>query len=254
MPGKENYPKINIFDPAVAKVSIKEMVGLGEAMIAAITGHTPGIICDAGVSRSIITVRLVNSRGGQAEYRKSFFSLGIEGTLINGTDMLFVGESDSSCHPLSDPQKIIDTVLRQLDLAKNQAKVAHEILPVIFTPDGVASALIMPLLSAFNGKTVLEGASPIGEKIGQTVFDKNFSLYDDPMVAYRPGSRPCDDEGVPSQRTALIKRGVVKGFLYDLQTAALAGKKSTGNGSRSRGGLPCPFPQRPGHYPRQDDL
>jgi PmbA protein len=29
-------------------------------------------------------------------------------------------------------------------------------------------------------------------------------------------------------------------FLYDLQTAALAGKQSTGNGSRSRGGLPSP--------------
>jgi PmbA protein len=34
----------------------------------------------------------------------------------------------------------------------------------------------------------------------------------------------------------------VAGFLYDLQTAALAGKKSTGNGSRSRGGLPTPAP------------
>jgi hypothetical protein len=27
-------------------------------------------------------------------------------------------------------------------------------------------------MSAFNGKTVLEGASPLGDKIGQAVFDK----------------------------------------------------------------------------------
>jgi PmbA protein len=67
-------------------------------------------------------------------------------------------------------------------------------------------------------------------------------LVDDPTVAYNPASRPCDDEGVASQHTPLVEKGAVKGFLYDLQTAALAKKKSTGNGSRSRGSLPTPSP------------
>ena len=242
LPDTTNYPKVDIFDPAVETVAIKEMVRLGEEMVAAVSAHTPGIICEAGVSRADITVRLINSRGGKAEYRKSLFSLDIEGTLVNDTDMLFVGDSESSCHPLSDSKKVTDMVLRQLDLAKDRAKSPTKVLPVIFTPNGVAGALILPLLSAFNGKIVLEGASPIGNKLGRLIFDKNFSLRDDPLVAYRPGSRPCDDEGVPSQRTPLINKGVVKGFLYDLQTAALAGKKSTGSGNRNRGGLPTPAP------------
>jgi PmbA protein len=241
LPGKVIYPQVDIYDTAAGSVPIKDMVGLGEAMITAITGHTPGIICEGGASKGTVSFKIINSRGGQAEYRKSFFSLGIEGTLVEGTDMLFVGESDSSCHPLSNPQMIIKTVLRQLDLAKRKAKAPTRELPVIFTPDGV-TALVMPLMSAFNGKTVLEGASPVGDKVGQSVFDNRFSLSDDPTIAYRPGSRPCDDEGVPSRRTPLIKNGVVKGFFYDLQTAALAGKKSTGNGSRGRGGLPSPSP------------
>jgi len=240
MPGSLKYPKVEIYDPAVAAVSIKEMVHLGEEMVAAITAHTPGIICEAGVTRGNITVRLLNSRGGNAEYKKSFFSLDIEGNLVNDTDMLFVGESDSSCHPLSDPKKVTDMVLKQLDMAKERAKSPTKVLPVIFTANGVAGALILPLLSAFNGKIVLEGASPVGSKVGKLVFDKNFSLRDEPLAAFRPGSRPCDDEGVASQRTPLITKGIVKGFLYDLQTAALAGKKSTGNGNRSRGGLPAP--------------
>lgn len=240
LPGQEKYPKVAVFDPAVGEVPIKEMVGLGEAMIAAIAKHTPGIMCEGGVSRGVVNVRLMNSRGGTAEYRKSFFTMSLEGNLVTGQDMLFVGESDSSCHPIPDPQKVIDTVTRQLDLAKNRAKAPTKTLPVIFTPDGVAGALILPLLSAFNGKIVLEGASPLGQKLGQAAFDKHFSLTDNPTIAYRPGSRPCDDEGVPSQRTPLIEKGVVKAFLYDLQTAALAGKKSTGNGSRGRGGLPAP--------------
>jgi PmbA protein len=242
LPDDTRYPKVNIYDSAVLEVSIKEMVSLGEAMIAAVTAHTKGIMCEAGISRSVITVRLINSRGGQAEYKKSFFGLDIEGNLIEGTDMLFVGDSESSCHPLSDHKKVTDIVVKQLDMAKNKAKSPTKSLPVIFTSTGVTGALIMPLLSACNGKIVYEGASPLGNKVGKKVFDKNFSLHDNPMVAYRPASRPCDDEGVPSQRTSLISKGIVKQFLYDLQTAALAGKKSTGNGNRGRGSLPTPAP------------
>jgi PmbA protein len=241
LPARTKYPRVEIDDPAVAAVPIQDMVGLGEEMIAAITDHTPGIICEGGASRGTVAVRLINSSGGEAEYRKSFFSLGIEGTLVEGTDMLFVGESESSCHPLTDAKNIIQTVLRQLELAKNKAKTPTRELPVIFTPDGV-STLVMPLVAAFNGKTVLEGASPIGDKVGQAVFDKSFSLTDEPTIAYRPASRPCDDEGVPSRRLPLVANGVVKGFFYDLQTAALAGKKSTGHGNRARGGLPAPSP------------
>jgi len=114
-------------------------------------------------------------------------------------------------------------------------------LPVVFTPHGVASALISPLMAAFNGKIVLEGASPIGNKLGEAVFDEKLSLWDDPTLAYRPGSRPADDEGVPSQCTPLIEQGTVANFLYDLQIAALAHTRSTGNGRRG-GGLPTPSP------------
>lgn len=242
LPGPTDYPKIDVFDAAVKSVSIEEMIKLGEEMVATVTSHTAGIVCEAGVSRGIISIRIMNSHGGQADYHKSFFNLGIEGSLIEGTDMLFVGESESSCRPISEPKTVTDVVLRQLDLAKNRASAPSQQLPVVFTPDGVASALIMPLMAAFNGKTVREGASPIGNRLGEPVFDKKLQLWDDPTVIYRPGSRPCDDEGVPSQRTPLVERGTVAGFLYDLQTAALAGKQSTGNGSRGHGGLPTPSP------------
>ncbi len=241
MPSLSEYPEVDIYDAGVANIPIKDMISLDEEMITDITGHATGIICEGGASRGTISVRIINSSGGQAKYRKSVFSLGIEGTLIEGTDMLFVGEIESSCHPIMETRQIIETVFRQLDLAKHQAKAPTKELPVIFTPDGVTS-LIMPLISAFNGKTVLEGASPVGDKVGQVIFDKRFNLSDDATLAYRSASRPCDDEGVPSHCTLLVKNGVVNGFLYDLQTAGLAGKKSTGNGSRGHGGLPAPFP------------
>ena len=241
LPGLMDYPQVKVFDNAVESVSIEAMIGLGEEMIAAVTRHTPSIICEAGVSRGVISVSIINSRGGQADYRKSFFDLGIEGTLIEDTDMLFVGESENSCHPLSKPETVTALVLQQLELAKNRASAPSRQLPVVFTPNGVASALILPLMVAFNGKTVLEGASPVGNRLGQPVFDDKLWLWDDPTVLYRPGSRPCDDEGIPSQRTPLVEKGTVASFLYDLQTAALAGTRSTGNGRRG-GGLPAPSP------------
>jgi PmbA protein len=239
LPDSREFPEIPIYDEAVADVPIKEMVGLGEAMISAVTGHTPSIMCEAGASRGVVSVRIINSQGGQAEYRKSFFSLDLEGNLVEGTDMLFVGESESSCHPVFETEKVTAPVLKQLELARTKVKSPAGQLPVVFTANGFA-ALVLPLISAFNGKTVLEGASPLGNRLGQAVFDHRFSLYDDPTVAYRPGSRPCDDEGVPSQRTPLVEGGMVRNFYYDLQTAARAGKKSTGNGGRGRGGLPGP--------------
>jgi PmbA protein len=241
-PSFTDYPKVKVFDPDIELVSIEPMVKLGQELIDIVTSHTPGIVCEAEVMKSVVSVDIINSRGGKANYKIGIFSLGVEGTLIRDTDMLFVGESDSSCHPLWETKSVTDVVLEQLELARNRALVSSRPMPVVFTPRGVASALLAPLMAGFNGKIVLEGASPIASKRGQPVFNQKLWLWDDPTIAYRPQSRPCDDEGVPSQRTPLIEQGTVTNFLYDLQTAALARTRSTGNGSRSRGGLPAPSP------------
>ncbi|MFC1992327.1 TldD/PmbA family protein [Chloroflexota bacterium] len=242
LPSSTSYPEVEIFDAEIESVSTEEMVRLGEELIAMVTAHTPDIICEAAVTRDIASVRVINSRGGQANYRLSVFGLGVEGNLIRDTDMLFVGEFESSCHPVKKPEVVAEAVLWQLGQARNLASVPSRQLPVIFTPNGVASALIAPLMAAFNGKTVLEGASPVGNRLGEQVFDRKLWLWDDPIIAYRPRSRPCDDEGVPSQRTPLIEQGTVAHFIYDLQTAGQAKTQSTGNGSRGRGGLPVPSP------------
>ncbi len=242
LPSLLSYPKVDVFDVSVEKVPLDDMVKLGDEMITAITSHTPGILCEAGVSKSVISISVINSRGGQANYTKSIFGMGVEGNLIRGTDMLFVGDGDNSCRSLSDSKAVTGVVIKQLERAKDLASVPSGQLPVILTPNGVASVLIPSLLAGFNGKTVLEGASPIGNKRGKKVFNNKLSLFDDPTLACRPQSRPCDDEGIPSQRTPLIQEGTVANFLYDLQTAALANTTSTGNAGRARDGLPSPSP------------
>ncbi|MFC2122568.1 PmbA/TldA family metallopeptidase, partial [Bacteroidota bacterium] len=100
LPPSTKYPKVEVFDSEVESVPLEAMVKLGEEMVAAVTAHTPGIMCEAGVTKSTASVSIKNSRGGETDYQISVFSLGVMGTLIRDTDMLFVGESDTSCHPI----------------------------------------------------------------------------------------------------------------------------------------------------------
>ncbi len=241
LPPIENLPEVMTYDSKVAGVPLVEMVSLGQQMVDAVRKASAEIVCEAGVTKMTASIKIMNSRGGHTEYKKSLFSLGIEGTLVRGYDMLFVGDSGSSCRPMPDADEIIKTTLTQLERAKTQAKLSSKTMPVIFTPQGVASALTHGLMTAFNGKIVLEGASPLSDKLGKQVFDKSLSLADDATLAYRPTSRPCDDEGVVSRRIPLIDNGTVSSFLYDLKTAAKAGTQSTGSGGRG-GGLPSPSP------------
>jgi len=240
-PSRREYSPVQIFDPKIEEIDRAKMIELGKELIVRVKRHAVDILCDVHVSKGTSSVFLVNSQGGEGIYQKSFFVLGLEGIVVRDMDILWVGDSESSCRP--DDIKvdaIADGVIWQLEMAKRTAKVSTKTLPIVFTPRGVASILIAPLASAFSGKAVLEGASPLKGKLGEQVFDKKLNLWDDATVAYGVGSYPFDDEGVPSQRLPLVANGLVTNFLYDLQTAALAGTRSTGHGRRAGGGSPSP--------------
>lgn len=230
---------VKIYDPSVENVTIDDMVGLGSAIIERVCHNTEGILCEGSVSRGTATFEIASSEGGHASYKRTNFSISMDGMLVRDGDILSVGDIQSSCRPISDYKAVTAEIIRQLELARDIATIRPGTFPVIFTPYGVAGALLSPLISAFNGKTVLDGASPLKDKKGSAVFDCKFSLSDDPTIAYQPGSSPFDDEGVAARRNTLAYRGKVVQFYYDLHTAALAGCPSTGNGVRS-GGMPSP--------------
>jgi len=239
-PLSSEHSDVRVFDSGVDEVSLEMMVEAGRDLIDRITAHTPGILCDVEVTRTTSSVYFINSRGGEGMYDKSVFGLSAQGVLVKDTDMLFVGDSYSSCRFEYGVEDMARRVKRQLDMAKENAVVTAGLLPVIFTPSGVASALLSPIAVAFNGKTVLEGASPLKGRQNERLLDKGLSLWDDATLDHSAGSCPFDDEGVPTRRLPLVERGVVKSFFYDLQTAARAGTESTGNGRRVGGSVPTP--------------
>jgi PmbA protein len=96
-PATMTFPEVAVFDAAVEKVSLEKMTQLGAELIGKITGYSPEVICEGGVTKDLYHLVIINSRGGKTDFKQSIFSLGIEGQRIRGTDMLFVGDYESSC-------------------------------------------------------------------------------------------------------------------------------------------------------------
>ncbi|MEN9500730.1 MAG: metalloprotease TldD [Pseudomonadota bacterium] len=89
----------------------------------------------------------------------------------------------------------------------------------------------------FNRK----GTSAFAGRIGEQVAAKGITVVDDGTLAQRRGSLSVDDEGTQTQCTTLIEDGILKGYMFDRQNAALMGTQSTGNGRRqSYAHLPMP--------------
>ena len=239
-PSDGNYPSVEVRDPEVEHFPVDEMIQLGQGLIDSIRANHPDVQCEGRVSKGVSTISLLNSRGGDVSYTRTVFGVSMEGTLVQGTDMLFVWDGHSSCRPIHDTAPIRDTVEEQLALAKTIAPSTSGFLPVVFTPHGVTGTLVGPLLAGFNGRNVLQGTSPLVQRLGDAIGDRRFSLWDDPTIPYVPSSAVADDEGVPSRRKALVEQGVATTFLYDLQTAGQANTTSTGNASRSLTSLPAP--------------
>ena len=240
LPSYTDTHPVVVYDPSIEKISVDDMVHLGQSLVDGIRATSSELLIDGRVTRAVSTISLLNSRGGEVTYTKGVFGVGMEAMLVRGEDMLFVGEHESSCRPITDTTAIRESIKEQLELAETVVEPVTGSLPVIFTPHGVAGTLLGPLLAGFNGRNVVQGSSPLVGRLDERIVDQRISIWDDPTIPYVPGSSTTDDEGVPSRRKALIERGVASSFLYDLQTACQAGVASTGNGSRSLGSLPAP--------------
>jgi PmbA protein len=239
-PSYRSFSPVDVYDPKTEDLPLEDMVNLGQATIDRLTGYSSDLLCDASVAKGVTTITILNSQNGYATYTKSVFSVFFHGTIIKGTDMLFVSDGRSSCQPVLDTSGIVESIQHQVDISRDIVPAPVGQVPVVFTPRGLAGAILSPLMSGFNGKTVLQGASPLVGKLGERMLDERFSIRDEPDLPYAPGSRMCDDEGVPTGKLPLIDKGAISNFIYDLQTAAQAGVESTGGASRGLSTLPSP--------------
>jgi PmbA protein len=110
-------------------------------------------------------------------------------------------------------------------------KPATERLPVVLDP-WAAAAFLGVLASGLSAEEVQKGRSLLAGLVGERVAAEAVTLVDDGRLPEGPASAPFDDEGVPTSRTRLIDRGVLRGFLHNTVTARRDDTASTGNASR----------------------
>ena len=73
------------------------------------------------------------------------------------------------------------------------------------------------------------GGSFLANKIGEKVASEKVTLVDDGVFPNGFGTMKYDDEGVPTQKTVIIEKGVCKSFLHSRETAQHFGVNPTGN-------------------------
>ena len=104
--------------------------------------------------------------------------------------------------------------------------------PVVFDPEAM-SDLLQTYSSIFSSEAAQKGLSRLADQEGKVVASDVVTLVDDPFHPTNPGARNFDAEGSPTHCKNVIENGVFNTLLYNLKTAAVAGKKTTGNASKA---------------------
>ena len=236
-PTEVPLPRVPTHFENAANAALADLIGMGRLLVEWLARE--GCQVNVALEREVSETAVGNTAGAEGGYRSTAVSVSAEVARVAGDDVLMVYDHLVAAE-LPSPEDL-DALVRSINTRLERALTIVEppegSLPVVFTPAGL-SAILLPLQQALSGKAVLQGISPLAGKTGERLFDAALSLTDDPLVPGRAASRPLDDECVPSRTLPLIERGVVRQFVYDLETAARARTGSTGHGHRGTFGKP----------------
>ena len=114
-----------------------------------------------------------------------------------------------------------------------QKDIATKKTSILFHPECVGAIMDEFINNSFSAENIQKNKSILCEKENKKMFDEKLSISDDATINGLYDSRVADDEGIPSQKTTLIEKGIVQNFIYDSYTSNKEKKESTGNASRT---------------------
>lgn len=212
---------------------------LGETALAAQEAlyAQPGVV-DGSETEAFaqrISIAICNSRGLDLRYENTVSGAGLYAVVSDGQED---GEKASE-------YKLRLGGLNQLDLpaaAQEAASAARDALgagvaptgavPVVFSAEAM-SMLLAVYSAVFSSENVQKGLSLLKDKEGTAIAADCVTLVDDPFYEKAAMPVPFDGEGSPTQKKNIIENGVLRTLLYNLRTAAVAGKKTTGNAAKA---------------------
>ncbi len=223
-----------LYDPSIAGIPMERKIELAKAVEQAAL-KDPRITKSDGAryQEGEGEVVIANSHGLVKSYRQSGCGFGVSVVAEKGDQKSSGGESCSRRFyaDFKPVEEVAAKAAKDAVDALDPRPVKTQRAAVIFTPD-VARSLLGGVLGAVNGERVLQGASFLGPKMGQRIATELLTIIDDGTREKGMASAPFDGEGVPTQKRALIERGVLVGFMYNTIVAKRAEVKSTGNASR----------------------
>jgi PmbA protein len=183
---------------------------------------------------------LANSHGFVGEYRRSYCSVAAvpiaqsEDGAMQRDYWFSVARTLKKLDPPEQVGKIAaERTLRRLGARK--ARTAQ--VPVVFDPM-VSTSILEHIFEGVNGDSVYRGASFLAGKLGEKIAGDNVTVIDDGTIPGGFGTSPFDGEGVPTRRTVVIEKGVLKSYLLNTYTAKKLSLQTTANASRGLAGTP----------------
>ena len=132
---------------------------------------------------------------------------------------------------LEDPEEIGRKAAARALRRLGARKVTTQKAAIVFEPR-IARSMLGHIFEAVSGDSIYRDSSFLAGKLGEKIAHENLTVIDDGTIPGLFGSSPFDDEGVPSRRTVVIEKGVLKNYLLNSYTARKLGMKTTGNASR----------------------
>ncbi len=230
--GGQTYEELTLkaYELPTTDSLIATVLDTQEKLYAANPAVVDGCQSEAFAERSEIAI--VNSKGLDLHYANNRAGLATVAVVTDGKEM-------------ANDWQVKLGQLDKLDTAALTAKAAQCAVeklgggvaptgtyPVVFSPDAM-SDLLATFVSIFSSENAQKGLSKLADKEGAVIASDKVTLVDDPFHPESPVPINFDAEGSPTHRKNVIEGGVLKTLLYNLKTAAVAGKQTTGNASKA---------------------
>jgi PmbA protein len=174
-----------------------------------------------------------NTRGLQEASRSAINSCDVYCIAVKGDERRTAYKYDISRERLIVPEGLGEKAAQKA-ISLLGAKKLNKTMPMltVWTPDAASAYLYASLGQSARGEYVVEGRSPLADKLEKAVAPSMFTVIDDGQNPSSFNTEAIDAEGHPQQRVTLIEDGKLQNFLFDTYYAQIYGTESSGSCSR----------------------
>jgi len=155
-----------------------------------------------------------------------------DGDRIESNSLSRAGRRDFSFLTDALIEEISLEVVEKTAVFFNAVKPKGGEMPVVMAAGGSGILLHEAIGHAFEADFNRKNISIFSDKLNRKICDEHISVVDDGTIDGNYGSLNFDDEGIESQKTYIVKDGVLNSYLHDRISARHYGVAPTGNGRR----------------------